>query len=471
MQLKEKKIAVLGVNEEGLEWMLALAKAGALVTGFGRRSSEESEKIQKKFQGVACQFYWDKIGKEDLLTYDLVIDTPGAGTYREAVEQAKKKGVAVMSDLDLATQFITVPIIAVTGTNGKSTTVTLLRDMLLKQGYKVLVLGGDFSPWASVLAEKTKYDYCLMELSSRRLEVSQNFHPHIALFLNLFPAHGERHEAGYLGYVKAKAKIFFFQTEQDYLIHESSAQNVNELIQRLKTRSRRVRFSLQGPVEPPGIFLDKTRLVWSGPDSELEVYPLEKASIRTLTHVLNLMAAIAAARLLKVEAKHIQSVIETFKGLPHRLQLVRAVGGVLFVDDSRSTNVAAAVWALHSLPINLLWIAGGAPIPGANWEEAVQSGQGRVREIFLYGSAGQKLASTLQALAPVTLVKNLEEAVQLAHKKSGHKDVVLFSPGCPPDLLAGDFQENRGERFFAAVKKLKEPPSILQKTSVRQRPP
>lgn len=452
-ELKGKKVAVLGLNAAGIEMVKALAQAGIQVIGLSFREGKKTKEIKAALAGVSCLLYFRMPPEHALLAFDFVIDTPGGGTFAKLIERAKRGGVPVLSDLDFVSLFLKGKIVGVTGTNGKSSTVAFLDTMLRRQGFKTLVLGGDFAPFAAALITKKKYDFCLIEVSSRRLEISANFHPHIAILTNIFLAHADRHERGVEGYYDAKAKLYALQTEQDFLIHEGTAPNLKELMKLKKPRATRIGFALQGKTPPPCILFDKGNLLYSSPDGEMEIYPLEKLAVRTAPHLLNLMAALPAARLCGVEPNTILSVIESYLGMPHRMEWVKTVGKVFFIDDSRATNPGAAIWALGSFPKPVVWIAGGQVRPDGNLESLSAQAKGRARCIVLFGRQRKKLKKILEGMAPILEVETIAEAVALAFRQTLPNDTVLFSPACPPDPMDPN-NSGAGRQFQKKVKAL-----------------
>ncbi len=465
LNFKGKNIAVLGLNPAGVEMIKALNKLGGRVMGLGFRAEQKVRTVQKELAGLGCRLFFEMPPEDALGKFDLVVQTPGGGTYQKLIDKAVKRGIPVLSDLDVVVPFLSGKIIAVTGTNGKSSTVAFLDTLLRKQGFKTLVLGGDFAPCSAALVTKKKYDFCLIEVSSRRLEISQTLHPHIAILLNIFLAHEDRHARGIEGYYEAKAKIFSLQDEKDFLIHEGTGENLKHLFQLKKPRAVRIPFALQGKVPAPGLFFDKGNIVWTSPDDELEIYSLEKCPVRTGPHFLNLMAALAAARLCGVKPEVIQKIIDHYLGMPHRLQWIRTLKKVSFFDDSRATNPGATIWALGSFPKPVIWIAGGSVRADANHESIPQQAKGRVKSIILVGRQRKKLGKILAGMAPISEAEHLEAAVHGAFHQALPLDAVLFSPSCPPDPLDEKSQIG-GARFQAIVKALDPMDQLIKRKSV-----
>jgi len=457
MNLKNKKIAVLGLGEDGLSLVKGLSEAGARVLACGTHDSQDHrEGLRSSIPSELVTWIWEPVAVDAFLGLDGVVFSSGSGRYHEARDAARAKGIPVYSDLDFVTFVLKAPCIGITGTNGKSTTMALLHEMLTAGGFKVSMTGGDFDPWGARLNDARKYDFHLLELSSTRLENSERFHPKIALLLNIFPAHGSRHRGGLPAYLDAKAKIFANQTAEDFLIHEASAVNVRELIRRKQAKAQRVMFSLDEVVPAPGVFRRDNDLIWQGSGTSEETYPLAAVKNKSPAQLLNAMAALAAARLAGATPEAVRKALGEFSGLPHRMERVREVGGVTFVDDSRATNLGAAIWAVCSFNRPLWLILGGRLDSAANFEMLEQVTRKRVKTIFVYGHDKAAIAAHLQQGPRVIEVESLQEAVDIANRSAEEKDVVLFSPGCPPDIFVQGQGVERGEEFRRVVAGLKE---------------
>ncbi len=466
MEVKGKKIAVLGLGKDGLSLVRSLNGLGAQVVGFGTAGSEQQKKEARDFLGdIPAKLIWEPLSERSLAGSDLVVFSSRSGKFHQARDFAEKQGVPIFSDLDFVVQFLDKPIIGITGTNGKTTTASILKGLLEKGGFKVSNTGGDFDDWGERIADKKKYDFHIFELSSQRLENSSKFSPYIAILLNIFPAHGERHEGGLPAYLAAKAKIFANQGPGDFFIHEASAVNIRELLRRNPPRSQRVMFSLENPVDSPGVFREKNQLIWLGSNGRRETFPLVKAPNKSPTFLMNFMAAMDAALLCGVKPRLVQAVLDRSAGLPNRMEEIRVVNGVKYVNDSRATNLAATLWALYSFNHPIWLIMGGGIPPGSDFEGLNQVSKKRIRTIFLVGSERAILMKKLTGGAPVVPVPDLKEALEMIAKMAEEKDIVLFSPACPPDLFTqGQGTEERGEEFKRLVLHLPEAP-------VKVRPP
>lgn len=451
MELKGRKVAVLGLGSDGIAMIHVLSQEGALVTAYGVRNEVEAKAMQARIGDFLVEWIWQDVSERHLLRHDLVVDTPGATTYKAAIDSAARNGITVMSDFDLAREYLKDPIIAVTGTCGKSTTISLIQLMMKNHGFKTRTYGGDFLRWAEAIGNHESCDFNLLELSSRRLEVSRPFQPHIAVLLNLHAAHPDRHRGGPAAYADAKSKIFTAQTEQDYLVYDVSSPALQELIRAKAPKSIPVKFSLNHPVLPPGIYRKERELIWLNPSGQNTLYSLSKVENRNLPLLMDMMAATAVANLCGVSPDAIQSAIEDFKALPSRMERIANVGGIVFVDDSTAANPAAAVWGLSSLSGQLIWITGGNPTGHSAQTGFPSFLKGRIKLIIVCGSQSKALARIWADAGSILEASRLADAVALAYDKASPGEVVIYSPGFPPDYYSEAAGRGRGDEFKRLV--------------------
>lgn len=464
MELKGKKIAILGVGQVGLSLIRAAVKAGSRVTAYGNENPLINAKVSRELEVLGCGFSSEPVAKEALLGFDLVVLAPSGGMYLEAFDHAKERGVLCMNDLDFIFPYLKGKIIAVTGTCGKSTTVDLIHKMLKRQGLQVFRLGGEELDWGKPIHDRKSYDFTLLELGSTRLERTERLRPHIAVLLNIFPAHGERHEGSLLKYFEAKTKIYLRQEPTDFLVFHADAPNLQEAIKVYPAKSRLVRFSLSERVETPGVHAEKSDLVWGGSDSKEERYSLEKSKINGFpTRMLNAMAAIAVAKLCGVEADPIQEAISRFKPLPGRMTRVRKLDGVVFVDDSHANNIGATIWTLNSFSKPIIWVAGGESVWGSRLNTLPRYIRGKVKRCVVIGTLAEEMAGLFKGSLEVIAAGDLTKAVEIANQIAEPGDMVVFSPACPPDSVNVSAGLLRSEVYRNAVKSLPRTPRMMQR--------
>lgn len=464
ISLKDKKIAVLGAGADGLVMAQALFQRGAKVTLWGVEHSGRRKGIEQAFQNSDVILHLDSTSEIDFENFDYVVETPGSGQFKNFL--AKQNQEKIFSDLDFICQWIQAPIIAVTGTNGKSSTLAFIAHMLQKQGYKLGMYGGEYRYWGELLLEEEKKDYYLFELSSKRLEMSSRFHPQIALLLNIFPAHLNRHEGGLESYIHAKAKIFQHQNKKDYLIYNGDASNVSHLLQQKSASSKLCPFSLETEITGPCVFLKDHEMQWQGFAGELEKYKLPSFRVSPV-HLLNLMAALWVAKLCQVKPEYIQEVVSEASSIPHRMQVVRVIGKVPFIDDSKASNIAATAWALSSYQTPIFWIVGEDLAESQEVENLLTLIKGQIKTVIIFGKQANRLENKLKHQLPVVTLANLKEAVEWANHKAEVGDVVIYSPAISLKTASLKGDEAQGEDFQKWVLLL---PEFTRMTTAKSQP-
>ena len=326
--------------------------------------------------------------------------------------------------------------------------------MLKTQGYRSAVYGGDFLRWANAIQDRNSYDYYLLELSSRRLEVSRVQRPWISILLNLYSAHSDRHPGGLQQYYEAKARIFTGQTEKDYLIHEGTATNLQELIRSKKPLPVRIPFVLNGSIPGRGVFRDRKKLILVDADGNQYFFDVSGMTNLNPALLMDAMAAVAAASLCNVEPERIQLALNEFVPLPSRMEKIRTVNGVTYIDDSTAANWGAAIWALNGIAGPIVWIVSGAPSGDLSGLTIPSFLVEHIKLVIVSGSRRRHLLHVFQAIANVKEAVNLQEAVSIAHENATSGDTVLYSPGFPPDLISEGASRLRGEIFKKEVNNL-----------------
>ncbi|HET8579457.1 MAG TPA: UDP-N-acetylmuramoyl-L-alanine--D-glutamate ligase, partial [Nitrospiraceae bacterium] len=387
---------------------------------------------------------------------DLVVISPGVPSDLEALTQARRQGVRVIGELELASWFLKVPILAVTGTNGKSTTVTLV-GLLLGQSGKRAFVGGNLglplcdAALASYQAgggAETLYDYVVAEVSSFQLETIEHFHPWVAAVLNITPDHMDRYPS-LESYVEAKAGIFKNQTTEDFALLGIDDERVAGLQNRM--RAKLVSFSRTKPVSQ-GAYLDGDRVMAIIGQQKEEVCRRDEIRLPGSHNLSNAMAATAIGLLCGCPTDAIRQVLRTFPGLEHALELVRERQGVRFVNDSKGTNVDATIKALESFEEPVLLIAGGRD-KGGDFRKLGEPVRRRVKRVLLIGEAASRIREALGDVSCISQAASLRDAVAMAASEARSGDVVLLSPACASFDMFLDYQD-RGRQFKELVKAL-----------------
>jgi len=370
-----------------------------------------------------------------------VVPSPGV-----APERYRDRAQRIWGDIELAYRSITAPIIAVTGTNGKSTTVRLLEELLCAAGARARAAGNLGTPALELVGEPL--DFAVLEISSFQLETVETFRPAIAAVLNITPDHLDRH-GSFDAYASAKGRLLANQRDTDTAVLNLDDPAVAALAENASARVFPLR--TQGVVSP-GAFLDAGSVVLCEKGAAPIRISLDAMQLTGLHNRENVVAALAVVQAAGVDPVRAADALASFANLPHRSELVGQVGGVRYIDDSKATNPGAAIRSLAEFSENLVWIAGGRDKALAFGELADMAVK-RVRAAVLIGESAKKLEAALAGRVDVCAAASLEEAVQRASQLAQPGDVVLLSPACASQDQFRDFQE-RGERFRAAVDEL-----------------
>lgn len=444
MELKGKRVMVLGLGRTGKETARFLVHQGAEVRVSDCRGREELQMEVRAISDLPLRFF---LGGEDidwLEGVDLLVPSPGVPAENPLMREARKRGIEVLSEIELACRFLSVPLVVVTGTNGKSTTTTLVGEMLKAQGIRAFVGGNIGAPLIGFVGGD--WEWGVVEVSSFQLEWVERFRPKIAVLTNVTEDHLDRY-ANFAAYLGAKRRIFQTQEETDVAVLNRDDPLVWSMRQGL--RARVISFGW-GEVED-GVFAGANEIVWRR-GGEAERFPLAKAEIHGVHNVENLMAAVAVAKTVGLPTPPIQRVIEGFPGLEHRLEFVRDKDGVRFYNDSKGTNVGAVVKSLMSFSAPVILLAGGVD-KGGDYGILAAEVEAKVKKLILFGAARQKIRAALGHRVDTVMVESLEAAVREAARCARPGDVVLLSPACSSFDMFRNYAE-RGRAFKALVETL-----------------
>ncbi len=447
MELEGKKVLVVGLARTGIGVVRFLAERRAQVMGTDIRSADELQPYLTKIRGLDVRTELGLHRIETFLSADLIVVSPGVPLTIEPIAAARKKGIEVMSEIELACRFIRDPIIGVTGTNGKTTTTMLLGDVLKASGKKVFVGGNVGNPLIDC-AGRGKWDYVVTEISSFQLEGIAKFRPHVALMLNITEDHLDRYPH-YEEYIRAKFRLFANQRDSDFAVLNADDRTINAMSHKIK--ADKWYFSLTSPLNE-GVFLDRDSLIFRDPGGTIERFELAKVSLKGIHNIENMLSAVAVAKICSCPKEAIQTALESFRGLPHRLEFVRQLDGVSFYNDSKGTNVGSVVKSLRSFHEPIILIAGGKD-KGGDYGPLKGIVREKVKRLILMGEARRRMAQLLGKSAPTVETNTLEEAVHRAFGESTRGDVVLLSPACSSFDMFRDYEE-RGDLFKEIVNQL-----------------
>ncbi len=447
MELKGKKVLVVGLGKSGLAAALFLRRRRAQVTVSDVRSAEA---LATDIPALLEEGIMVETGGHGLLTFrrqDLIVVSPGVPLTTPEIAQVKSFGLPVIGELELAARFIKGKMLAVTGSNGKTTTTTLLGEILKAAGLETLVGGNIGVPVVSLVDASTDATWSVLEVSSFQLESTEQFHPAIAVILNITPDHLDRH-GSFENYALAKERIFAAQDRNDYLV--LNADNARAAEAAARSHARVHWFSEEHPVER-GAWLEGGHVVFreSGDAAVEPVIPLRRIPLKGTHNVENVLAAVCAARLAGADAGAIRSAIENFRAVEHRLEYVATVNGVEYYNDSKATNVDATAKAVAAFPSGIHLILGGKD-KGSDYTTLTPLLQERVRAVYTIGSAAAKIESQLRGVVSLHTCETLPNAVNAAAMAARPGDVVLLAPACS-SFDQFDSYEHRGRIFKELV--------------------
>ena len=447
MELKGKKVLVVGLGKSGLAAALFLRGHGAQVTVSDVRSAEA---LAKEIPALLEEGIMVEAGGHGLLTFrrqDLIVVSPGVPLDTPELTQVRNFGIPIIGELELAARFIKGKILAITGSNGKTTTTTLVGEILEQAGLPTLVAGNIGVAVVGLVDKTTADTWSVLEVSSFQLESTEQFHPHIAVILNITPDHLDRHGT-FENYARAKERIFQSETAEDFVV--LNADNARAAAAAPRSPAPVHWFSLERPVSQ-GAWVDAGHIVYrSSKDAAVEtVIPLHNIPLKGEHNVENVLAAVCAGRLAGVPVAAIRSAIEKFKAVEHRLEYVTTINGVEFYNDSKATNVDATAKAVASFNSGIHLILGGKD-KNSDYTQLAPLLRERVRAVYTVGSAAAKIESHLRGVVSLHSCETLDKAVNAAASAAHPGEVVLLAPACS-SFDQFESYEHRGRVFKELV--------------------
>jgi UDP-N-acetylmuramoylalanine--D-glutamate ligase len=445
MDLTGKKVLVVGLARTGVALAHFLTRAGARVTITDMAQAQELAAMRQLIQNLPVEEELGVPEPRDVRGFDLILPSPGVPPELPWLETARRSGIPVWGELELASHFLTRPVIAVSGTNGKTTTTTLVGKFLAASNVKALVGGNIGTPLAAFLEQQEDADYLVLEISSFQLDTAPSFHPQIAALLNITPDHLDRYP-DYAAYAASKASLFAAMTATETKVLNYDDPLVRPLGQGL---GNVLYFSSSEPLIEGACLAGeviKVRL----PGAPVQDFPLDQIRLQGAHNLENIMAALLLSLAAGTEPAACREVLSTFAGLPHRLEWVATQAGVDFYDDSKGTNVGAVARSLASFDRPVILIAGGRD-KDSDFSLLNDLIRQRVKALVLLGETREHLARVWEGLAPAYLAADMDEAVARAAELAAPGEAVLLSPACASFDMFRDYA-HRGETFQKAVK-------------------
>lgn len=447
MELENKRVLVVGAGKSGLAAASFLAGKGAAVTLTDASQPEFPEGELERLVAAGVRLALGGYPEVKPDSFDLVVMSPGIPLTVEPAQLASKHGIALTGEMELAYRFCRAPLVAVTGTNGKTTTTALLGEIFQQSGKRTLIAGNIGIPLVKEVERYGPQDIIVAEVSSFQLETTTDFKPKVALILNITPDHLDRHGT-MEGYINAKAKIFANQGAGDCTILNYDDPLTRSLADR--TPARVIWFSRREVLQE-GVYAAEGRIIANFGGAGEFICRQDEIGIPGAHNLENALAAIAAARAMGVAIPDLVHTLKTFQGVPHRLEPVAEINGVRYINDSKGTNPDASIKALEAYTEKIVLIAGGKN-KGSNFDAFAEKVKEKVRVLVVLGQSAAAIAAAARSkgFEEILHANSFEEAVLLAHQAARPGEIVLLSPACASWDMFNSYEE-RGELFKKIV--------------------
>lgn len=460
-QVKDTTVSVIGAKRSGISAALLLRKngAGVFVSESGRIGDDEHALLE--LNGISFE---EGGHSERVLEADFAVVSPGIPPYVPVIRLLEKEGTALFSEIEVASWFCRARMIGITGTDGKTTTATLVAAMCradaAAKGYRVFSAGNIGVPFSSLVGEMGRGDVAVVELSSYQLERCDSFRPDVAVITNIMPDHLDRYEGSMQRYAEAKYRIYANQREEDWLVYNFENETLRDHFGKsgrcapglvpFSTRKELLAGSEGNYAAMDGDCL--TTRINGKIEQVIRADDLLKQSFRGRHNLENALAAVAAAKAAGIGTAPLREALRAFGGVEHRQEYVATIEGVDWINDSKATNLNALRRALEAVPGKVVLIAGGRE-KGEDFSELENEMREKVSMLVAFGESSGKLVSAFSSIVGVVQASSLEEAVQLAKRQAVAGETVLFSPGCSSFDMFENF-EVRGNRFKERIREI-----------------
>ena len=443
-----KKLIILGGGESGV---------GAAVLGkekgwdvFLSDKSLLKQKYKDELNEINVRWEEGEHSEDEVLSADCIIKSPGIPDKVELIQKAKAKGIEIISEIEFAYRYTQGKIIAITGSNGKTTTTSLIYHILKNAGLNVGVGGNIGYSFARMVAKEDK-EYYVLEISSFQLDGIKTFKPNIALLLNITPDHLDRYEYKFENYIASKFRITENQTEEDYFIYDADDPVTKEEVQKRKINAQLIPFTFEKEVKQGAFCLNNE--ITSIINNKTFTMSVKELTIKGKHNVKNAMAATIAAQLINTRRNAIRENLASFKGVEHRLEFVKEINDVRYINDSKATNINSVYFALESMPDNVILILGGQD-KGNDYNILLPYVKQKVKAIVCLGLDNEKIKQTCQSIVPrIIETQSMVDAVANSKNLAEPGDTVLLSPACASFDLFTSY-EDRGKQFVECVNNL-----------------
>ncbi|MEJ6950937.1 UDP-N-acetylmuramoyl-L-alanine--D-glutamate ligase [Natronospora cellulosivora (SeqCode)] len=451
IELRNKKVAIIGLSRTGLATAKFLDKLAKKVIVSDVKGKKQLEKEIEDLINTNVEFELNGHG-EKCLAADMIVTSPGVPLDLPFFIEARKRGIEIISEIELAYHFTEAKIIAITGTNGKTTTTSLIGEILSNADIaKVRVAGNIGKPLIEEIENLSKDDFLVVEISSFQLETIKDFKPHISLYLNFTPDHLDRHK-NIENYWSAKKRIFENQNSSDYAIVNANDSEVMRAVQDFPGVIYKIKDSNDTGLDK-GIYISSENIILKHKDKEIPILKINEIPLMGFHNVQNVAFSAMASYLAGVSIDIIKETVINFKASAHRMEVINDYDEFLIIDDSKATNPAAAIKALESISKPIVLIAGGQD-RDANFDELLELINKKVKFLVLIGETANKLKEGALKLGfdniNIHIAKDMREAVKIAYENLESDNCLLLSPACPSWDMYSSYKE-RGKRFQEAL--------------------
>ena len=447
MDVRNQRVLVVGLGKSGVASALFLAERGARVAVSDAKTEEQLPNEIPLLLDHGISVETGQHGERTFRDQDLIVVSPGVPFDVPQLVHARERGIHVIGEVELAARFMKGRILAITGSNGKTTTTALAGEIISADGRATLVGGNIGKPAITLVDRSTDNSWVVLEISSFQLETVETFHPHIAVVLNVTPDHLDRHRT-FENYAAAKARIFENQTPSDFAVLNADNAPCVAMVSQTKAEVRW--FSRLGEIKS-GAFVQDGRIMWRDNHGDREIMPLSEINLKGAHNVENVLAGVCVGMLAGVEPALIRRAVAEFKAVEHRLEYVATVRGVDYYNDSKATNVDATMKAIESFPGGIHLILGGKD-KGSDYSVLNPLLRERVKRLYTIGAAAAKIEAQVQG-PEIVSAGTLEAAVRRASEAATAGDIVLLAPACA-SFDQFDSYEHRGQVFKELVRQL-----------------
>ena len=450
-QVRNTRISVIGAARSGIAAAKLLKSQGAEVFVSEKESAGKLKPQITELKSAEIPF---ETGGHTDRVYDcsLMVISPGVPSDAPVVIEAQRRGVKVVSELEVSSWFCRAPILAVTGSNGKTTTTGILGKIFETGKKKYVVAGNIGAAFSSFVLDMDQRTVAILEVSSFQLDHIESFHPNVAVLLNITPDHLDRYGGSFERYIASKCRVFENQTKDDFLIYNFDDPVTSIGVRKLAvSHVQLLPFSVKTKLDH-GCFVKDGKVFSKTSGDLLDVLETRDISIRGMHNLYNAMAAALAATVLGVPVEAIRHALKTFEGLEHRLEFVRELNGITYINDSKATNIDSVWYALQSFEEPLILLMGGKD-KGNDYSRLYDIVRERVKAIIAIGESAEKVYEAFRTITTVEKARSMEEAVRKGTALAAHGDVVVLAPACTSFDWFENF-EHRGRVFKEIVNRL-----------------